>query len=239
MSLGLKVKLLVHLGVRQKQQLTITTHKEGNHHMTATVMKKQNLLTMTDTLRAYLGLGENYSVSQMPEKFASVISMNGKQMFLNMIKNGASGSFVIPVGVTTIRDYAFYDSSLTITELPDGITEIHSFAFESCPNLSITKLPDSLVYLYNGAFVNSPNVAITRIPANVKTIGASVFGNGMSPNTTLTSITFEGTPTKIDGLAFNRCNNLTTINVPWSEGEVAGAPWGATKATINYNYTGE
>jgi hypothetical protein len=27
--------------------------------------------------------------------------------------------------------------------------------------------------------------------------------------------------------------------VPWAEGAVANAPWGATNATINYNYTGE
>jgi hypothetical protein len=30
--------------------------------------------------------------------------------------------------------------------------------------------------------------------------------------------------------------NLMTINVPWSEGEVINAPWGASNATINYNY---
>jgi hypothetical protein len=32
------------------------------------------------------------------------------------------------------------------------------------------------------------------------------------------------------------CNNLTIINVPWSSGTVANAPWGAYNATINYNY---
>ena len=40
-----------------------------------------------------------------------------------------------------------------------------------------------------------------------------------------------------DKQAFNGCNNLTTINVPWAEGAIANAPWGATNATINYNYT--
>lgn len=51
-------------------------------------------------------------------------------------------------------------------------------------------------------------------------------------------MTFEGKPTRIDSNAFYNCSNLKTINVPWAEGEVANAPWGATKATINYNYTG-
>jgi hypothetical protein len=39
--------------------------------------------------------------------------------------------------------------------------------------------------------------------------------------------------------AFSGCTSLTTINAPWAEGAVSGAPWGATNATINYNYTGE
>ena len=40
--------------------------------------------------------------------------------------------------------------------------------------------------------------------------------------------TFSGTP-------FHNCFGITDIYVPWSEGEVANAPWGATRATIHYN----
>ena len=42
----------------------------------------------------------------------------------------------------------------------------------------------------------------------------------------------------IERNAFTRCRNLITINVPWLEEKVDGVPWGATNATINYNYTG-
>jgi len=34
---------------------------------------------------------------------------------------------------------------------------------------------------------------------------------------------------------FNGCTQTFDIYVPWSEGEVAGSPWGATNATIHYN----
>jgi hypothetical protein len=54
----------------------------------------------------------------------------------------------------------------------------------------------------------------------------------------LVSLTFEGTPESIANAAFVACDNLTTINVPWAEGAVANAPWGATNATITYGYTG-
>ena len=75
---------------------------------------------------------------------------------------------------------------------------------------------------------------ITEIPAQVKTIDNNAFVGCAG----LTNITFKGTPTTINAGAFRSCSNLLTINVPWAEGAVANAPWSATNATINYNYTG-
>ena len=51
--------------------------------------------------------------------------------------------------------------------------------------------------------------------------------------TGLTSVTFKGTLSQISNTAFKNCTNLTNIYVPWAEGAVAGAPWGATNATIH------
>ena len=85
------------------------------------------------------------------------------------------------------------------------------------------------------AFYDCTLLALTSLPSDITSIGKSAFNNC----TGLTSITFEGTPTSINSSSFSNCSNLTTINVPWSEGAVSGAPWGATNATINYNYTGE
>ena len=93
-----------------------------------------------------------------------------------------------------------------------GITKIRSGAFYGCPNLALTSLPEGLTSIGDGAFGNC---------------------------TSLTSITFKGTPTTINSRAFSGCTNLTDIKVPWSQGAVANAPWGATNATITYNYTGE
>jgi hypothetical protein len=57
----------------------------------------------------------------------------------------------------------------------------------------------------------------------------------------LETVIFEGTPASIHASVFSQCNNLITINVPWSEDDPINvdAPWGAVNATINYNYTGE
>ena len=91
-----------------------------------------------------------------------------------------------------------------------GYTKVRDYAFYYCKNLALTSLPESLTSIGNYAF---------------------------SGCTSLTSITFKGTPSSIMSAAFNGCTNLTDIKVPWAEGAVANAPWGATNATITYNYT--
>ena len=104
-----------------------------------------------------------------------------------------------------------YDSDGNLIDVKmHGYTKIRDNAFAACMNLALTSLPEGLT-----------------------SIGSKAF----SECTNLTNITFKGTPTSISSTTFDACRNLTVINVPWAEGEVAGAPWGATNATINYNYT--
>ena len=79
------------------------------------------------------------------------------------------------------------------------------------------------------------SLVLTSLPEGLTSIGNRAFYNC----TSLTYITFKGTPTSINSDAFKGCTNLTDIKVPWAEGAVANAPWGATNATITYNYTGE
>ena len=115
-----------------------------------------------------------------------------------------------------------------------GYTAIRPYAFYNCTNLALTSLPSSITSIRPYAFYNCTKLVLTSLPSSITSIGASAFENC----TELTSITFQGKPGSIQSTAFNGCTNLKTINVPWASGEVANAPWGATNATINYNYTG-
>ena len=120
-------------------------------------------------------------------------------------------SYAVPNSVTNIDEYAFSESSLVeITSLGRPNT-IPKGLFHNCYNLVSITIPESVTYIYDYAFYNCYN---------------------------LPSITLPNSVTRIYDNAFRYCDNLTTINVPWSEGMVEGAPWGATNATINYNYTG-
>lgn len=142
-------------------------------------------------------------------------------------------SFTFPKGIKKIGICAFRYCDIKITELPDTITEFANNAFEEC-GIRLTKLPANLVRIGNSVF-SWCNITVKQIPSGVNFIGDYAFNCCNA----LTEITFMGKPSTISGTAFNACANLTTINVPWAEGEVANAPWGATNATINYNYTGE
>ena len=140
----------------------------------------------------------------------------------------------LPSGITKIGDYAFYNcDNLKLTSLPNSITGIGSFAFAICDNLALTSLPEGLNNINNDAFNGCPKLALTSLPNSITGIWEEAFAYCIG----LTTITFKKKPIVISSNAFNGCTNLTNIYVPWAEGAVAGAPWGATNATIHYNTT--
>ena len=66
------------------------------------------------------------------------------------------GRYVIPNGVTSIGDGAFYDcDSLTGITIPDSVTSIGEFAFEDCSSLTRITIPDSVTSIDSWAFVAS------------------------------------------------------------------------------------
>ena len=83
------------------------------------------------------------------------------------------------------------------------------------------------------AFQNCSSLALTSLPSGITNIGSYAFYKC----TSLASIKFLGIPNTISSTVFIECTNLIDIYVPWSEGAVANAPWGAINATIHYNWS--
>ena len=162
---------------------------------------------------------------------------------------------VLPDSIERIDNVAFMNSDISIKKLPSALYYLGTQAF--CWSLvSIESFPETLTSISLYAFQDCNNITKINIPISITNIGSSafarckslasiIFEGGPSLNssnifqscTALTNVTFKGTPSAMSTSVFSGCTALTTINVPWSEGEVANAPWGATNATINYNYT--
>ena len=139
--------------------------------------------------------------------------------------------------IQSIGEFAFSScAKLRLTEFPNTLKSIGKSAFSGCSKISPTKLPPNFTTLSASAFSSCSSITEMEIPASVTYIGDNAFYNCSG----LTTVTFKGTIASL-GTIFSGCKNLTTINVPWAKGEVAGEDtcWGAPNATINYtNYGG-
>lgn len=201
------------------------------------VIKTDTLKSFADKLRACLCNDLSYSASDISNDFLQALTTCADSDKFRLITKNFNDSFSVPNGVNSIGDYTFYQcNNLSSIYLPDGIKYIGAYAFYACTNLSSINLPDSLINIGGYAFSGCKKLTSIIIPASVSSINTYAFMHCSN----LIEVTFKGKPTSIAGTgagaAFEYCDKIVTINVPWSEGEVAGAPWGATNATINYNY---
>ena len=202
-------------------------------------VQESSLTSLADAIRAKGGTSDTLT---FPGGFVSAVEA------IDAGRGGVDGSFkaviertavnpTLPSDLTSIGQYAFFAcTNLALTSLPAGVTSISDYAFFNCITIALTSLPAGVTSIGQYAFYNCNHLTNISIPAGVTSIGQYAFFNC----TGLKKVTFEGIPTgKISSYTFKGCTNLTVINVPWAEGAVQYAPWGATNATINYNYTGE
>jgi hypothetical protein len=121
------------------------------------------------------------------------------------------GEFVIPDGIKTIGDRAFYYcTSLTSISIPDSVTSIGKSAFSICSSLTSITIPDSVTSIGDSAFHNCKSLTSISIPDSVTSIGNYAFHNCFS----LKSITIPSSVTEIGKWAFISCSSLKSINIP-------------------------
>ena len=132
--------------------------------------------------------------------------------------------------LTTVGIYAFqYCRNLEEIHFA-SLKTIDQLVFNGCSSLKTIDIPN-LVTIGNSAFANCTSLEELELPASVRTIDTNAFGS----DTSLRTVIFRSsTMNSIAYNAFNKCTGLTDIYVPWAEGAVAAAPWGATNATIHY-----
>lgn len=202
----------------------------------------QTLANIGDAIREKTGKEEQFTPVQMPGEIRGIQS-GSKSPPLGFVPCSWDEDGYITDGTwygTTVSEYAFYclrekPWRLTTLTFADAVTILSDSAFRSCATLALTSLPDSITAIDTYALANCTSLALTSLPSNLASIGNYAFNECVG----LTSLTFRSTLSSIPSSAFNKCTNLTEIKVPWAEKAVSGAPWGATNATIIYNYKEE
>ena len=119
---------------------------------------------------------------------------------------------IIPNYVTSIGNYAFYDTALTSVSIPDSVISIEDCAFAGCVGSSLTSVTigNSVTSIGRAAFYNCKSLTSINIPNSVTSIGRNAFASCSK----LTSINIPDSVTLIDQCAFEACQALTSIVIP-------------------------
>ena len=123
-------------------------------------------------------------------------------------ENTVITDLIIPEGVTSIGNYAFYNcSSLTSVNIPNSVTSIGKFAFDCCSSLTSINIPNGVTSIGIYAFRGCGALTSIDIPNSVTSIEFGLFDCCSS----LTSITIPNSVTSIGEQAFARCSSLETV----------------------------
>lgn len=136
---------------------------------------------------------------------------------LNRIDNSAFysctqlTSIKLPVSLTEIGTYAFYNTRISSITIPDNVTIIDDGAFSSSSLASIT-LSQSLESIESSAF-SYTHLSSIDLPSGLLSIGMYAFSNS-----TLESITIPNSVTTIGPAAFASCSQLTRFEGRYASG---------------------
>lgn len=122
---------------------------------------------------------------------------------------------IIPDGVTKIEDYAFESCiNLTTVTIPTSVTDMGHYSFSRCDKLSVITLPAEQVENI------IPKKNLTTVVINGGTSLPGHYG-GFSDCKKLTNITITDSVTSIGSFAFEGCESLTTIRLPSNITEIS------------------
>ena len=148
-----------------------------------------------------------YTWNELVEK--KIVGINEKNAIYSFQSN-VEGTLIIPEGVTSIGDYAFYEcSGLTSISLPEEVTSIGNYAFYKCRGLTSISLPEEVTSIGNYAFSECSGLTSISLPESVTSIGETAFYGCYR----LTSISIPEGVTNIGEGAFSACSRLINIEV--------------------------
>lgn len=120
-------------------------------------------------------------------------------------------SLKLPIGITAIGEYAFYDCrELGSLEIPDGVENIGVYALNKCIGLVSVQLPETVQSLGSHLFDGCFALRSLQLPADMSSL-PTYLCYGCSR---LQTINIPSQVTIIPSYAFYRCNSLASIIIP-------------------------
>jgi hypothetical protein len=174
--------------------------------------------------RAFLGCNSLIAITVDPNNpaYSSLggVLFDNEQTTLVAFPPGRAGSYVLPNGVTSIGVYAFESCpKLTSVTMPNSVTAIGDYAFSGCTGLTGLTLSGSLTTIGSYAFSGCIGLTIVTFPSSLTTIGNYAFSGCSS----FTGAYFQGNAPSLGGSnVFRGDNNLTVYYLPGTTG------WGTT-----------
>lgn len=150
----------------------------------------------------------------------------------DVVIGGVTGSLEAPPTGPYI-EYTSLDSSGRVFTAKFRGTLVPEYAFAYLAELTSVDMPDNVIAIGDNGFYRCPKLQLTSLPSEITSLGDFAFANC----TGLETVRFTSTVSSIPNGVFSGCPKLSTIYVPWPQGQVANAPWGASNATIIYDYT--
>lgn len=141
--------------------------------------------------------------------------------------NGNNADVVIPAGVTSIGDRAFYlNTTLISVIISEGVTSIGNSAFYGCENLKSVTIPTSMQSIKTQAFYLCNNLEQVRISNLASWCGIKFWSDSANPlcaytNSTLylndeavSDLIIPQGVTTITDYAFTYCQTLKSVTIP-------------------------
>ena len=181
------------------------------------VLKKDALIkACADAYRTASGKGEQVKAGELAEKISELKGGKSKGILFSEVDEVGKPLTLELFGVSELSRYQFsgslYRNVGTVKLTDSQITIMPDNCFSSCSGLR----------------------NIDELISQVKVFSNVCF----SSCTGLEEVTFTAVPQAISSTAFFGCTGIKTLRVPWSQGDIGGAPWGAENATIIYDYKG-
>lgn len=148
--------------------------------------------------------------------------------------NQIFGGYPYLFGNAGTNDYNGWNVGLTTIYINENTKEFSTQMFNNCKSLKNLYGTENVEIIQSNAFANC--LSLTEFPymPNVKQMETRAFYN--CKNMPIAKF-YNTDVSRFSADSLGNCTGLLDIYVPWAEGEVANAPWGAVNATIHYNTT--